>query len=163
MPSNAVPIIQIIGEHSKKKIAIIAAKWNEEICNSLVDNADSTINSYGLESYIYRVAGSFELIAAANEAIKAGFDAVAIFGVIIRGETPHFEYVSQAVTEGAVQLSLKGIPIGFGVLTCDDQDQALARSGIAGSKENKGKDTIDAIMLSFDAFEKINDQTSIRK
>jgi 6,7-dimethyl-8-ribityllumazine synthase len=85
----------------------------------------------------------------------SGFDAVAIFGVIIRGETPHFDYVSQAVTQGATQLSLSGTPIGFGVLTCDNLAQAEARSGISGSKENKGKDTIEALLLSLSTFEQI--------
>ena len=152
MVGNGAPKIQTNSNYSDKKLAIVVASWNEEICNSLLENALNTASQHSLASEVFRVAGSFELIAAADRAIAAGFDAVALFGVIIRGETPHFDYVSQAVTQGAVELSFRGVPIGFGVLTCDDYQQALDRSGIATAKENKGKDTIEAIMMSLDTF-----------
>ncbi len=152
MVGNGAPKIQSNSNYSDKKLAIVVASWNEEICNSLLENALDTANAHSLASEVFRVAGSFELIAAADRAIASGFDAVALFGVIIRGETPHFDYISQAVTQGAVKLSFRGVPIGFGVLTCDDYQQALDRSGIATAKENKGKDTIEAIMMSLDTF-----------
>jgi 6,7-dimethyl-8-ribityllumazine synthase len=155
MANLGVPEIKITDDFANYKIAIIGALWNKELTDSLVKNAVEVASKYKVKHEVFYVAGSFELISAAKVAISQGFDAVAIFGVIIRGETPHFDYVSQAVSMGATELSLFGVPIGFGVLTCDDIAQAQARSGIAGSKENKGKDTMEAVLLSLETFQKI--------
>lgn len=155
MANLGVPEIQVSGDFSNYKIAIIGAHWNKDITDLLVKNAVEVASNFKAKHEVFYVAGSFELIAAAKVAISHGFDAVAIFGVIIRGETPHFEYVSQAVSMGATELSLHGVPVGFGVLTCDDIAQAQARSGIAGSKENKGKDTMEAVLLSLKTLEQI--------
>lgn len=152
MPHNAVPEIQITTNFIDFKVAVIGALWNKEISDALVNNAVTTLENYEVPYQVFRVAGSFELIWAAKQAINQGFSAVAMFGSIIRGETPHFDYVCSAVTQGATQLSLGEAVVGFGVLTCDSYQQALDRSGITGSKENKGKDTIEAILLSHQAF-----------
>ncbi len=95
------------------------------------------------------VPGSFEIPLAAQYAFEAGFDAVVAVGLVLKGETPHFDYVCQGVTQGVIDVSLKyGKPIGYGVLMCNDLDQAIARSGHAGSKEDKGYDSaIAAIEL----------------
>lgn len=146
------PNLEVASFDKKIKIAVVGALWNKDICDNLIANAVSTLDAYKIEHKVFRVAGSFELIFAADQAIKMGYEAVAIFGVIIRGETPHFEYVSQAVTQGATLLSFKDAAIGFGVLTCDTREQAIERSGISGSKENKGKDTIEALLLSLKNF-----------
>lgn len=156
MPHDAVPQIEISTEFKDFKVAVIGALWNKEISDSLVTNAINTLEKYKVEYEVFRVAGSFELIWASNQAIRSGFSAVAMFGSIIRGETPHFDYVCRAVTQGASQLSLSEAIVGFGVLTCDNYQQALARSGISGAKENKGKDTIEAILLSHQAFKDVN-------
>jgi 6,7-dimethyl-8-ribityllumazine synthase len=155
MVNAGIPEIKLGGDYSKYRLAIIGALWNKNITDALLANAIKSAENYKIPFKVFQVAGSFELISAAKQAIVNGFDAVAIFGVIIRGETPHFDYVSQAVTQGATHLSLSGIPIGFGVLTCDNLAQAEARSGISGSKENKGKDTIEALLLSLSTFEQI--------
>jgi 6,7-dimethyl-8-ribityllumazine synthase len=87
------------------------------------------------------VPGSFEIPLAAQYAFEAGFDAVVAVGLVLKGETPHFDYVCQGVTQGVIDVSLKyGKPIGYGVLMCNELDQAIARSGVAGSKEDKGYD-----------------------
>jgi 6,7-dimethyl-8-ribityllumazine synthase len=93
------------------------------------------------------VAGSFELPLAAKYALDSGADAVIVLGVVVRGETPHFDYVCQGVTDGIMRLSLdSGKPIGFGVLTVDTIEQAIARSGVPGSKEDKGYDSAIAAL-----------------
>lgn len=152
MPQDAVPKIDLTCDFSNLRVAVIGALWNKEISDSLIQNAEEVLQFHKVNYQIFRVAGSFELIWAAKQAINLGFSAIAIFGVIIRGETPHFEYVSSAVTQGATQLSLGDAIVGFGVLTCDTYQQALDRSGNSDAKENKGKDTIEAILLSYQAF-----------
>ena len=89
--------------------------------------------------------GSFELPVAAKAALEAGADAVVALGVIIRGGTPHFEFVSSAATDGLTRVALDtGKPVGFGVLTLDDEAQGLARAGLPGSEEDKGFEAADA-------------------
>ncbi len=93
------------------------------------------------------VPGSFEIPLAAQYAFEKGFDAVVAVGLILKGETPHFDYVCQGVTQGVIDVSLKyGKPIGYGVLMCNDLDQAIARSGVAGSTEDKGYDSAVAAL-----------------
>ena len=87
-------------------------------------------------------AGSFELPLAAQLAFDEGFDVAVIVGLVLRGETPHFDYVCQGVTQGVMDVSLsRSKPIGFGVLMCDNLEQATARAGLPGSKEDKGYDS----------------------
>jgi 6,7-dimethyl-8-ribityllumazine synthase len=155
MAQIGIPEVQLKTDFSDIKVAVIAALWNRDICDAMVSSALATLQVHKVNYQVFRVAGSFELISAADRAIANGFSAVAMFGAIIRGETPHFDYVSQAVTQGAVALSLKGAAIGFGVLTCDNLAQAIARSGIAGAKEDKGKDTIEAVLLNLHTFEEM--------
>ena len=86
-----------------------------------------------------RVPGAFELPVAAARLAAAGFDAIVALGVVIRGGTPHFDYVCQAATAGLTAVAERtGVPVGFGVLTCDDEQQALDRAGLPGSTEDKG-------------------------
>ena len=94
-------------------------------------------------------SGTFELTAAAARLANAGFDAIVALGVVIRGGTPHFDYVCQAATMGLTLLSQRtGIPVGFGVLTCDDEQQALDRAGLPGSKEDKGYEATAAALAT---------------
>jgi 6,7-dimethyl-8-ribityllumazine synthase len=94
-----------------------------------------------------RVPGSFELALAAQAAFAGGADAVVALGVIIRGGTPHFDYVASATTDGLTRVSLDaGKPVGFGVLTLDDEQQGLDRAGLPGSKEDKGAEAADAAL-----------------
>ena len=131
------------------KIAVISAQWHREICDALVSGATRAIMEAGAECTVDYVAGSFELPMAAQFALDGGADAAVVLGVVVRGETPHFDYVCQGVTNGIMNLTLElGKPIGFGVLTVDNIEQAIARSGVEGSKEDKGYDaTVAALEL----------------
>lgn len=129
------------------QVAIVASSWHDTVMAGLIAGATHACVEAGATSLLLRVPGAFELPAAAQAAAGAGFDAVAALGVVIRGGTPHFEYVCQAATTGLTRVGLdSGVPIGFGVLTCDDEDQALDRAGLPGSREDKGREAAEAAM-----------------
>lgn len=139
-----------LGDMSKFKVVVISASWHREICDALVDGAHRALSQAKIEiDPVIHVPGSFELPLAAQFALDAGADAAVVLGVVVRGETPHFDYVCQGVTQGIMNLSLaRSKPIGFGVLTVDTVTQAIARSGVAGSSEDKGFDaTVAALEL----------------
>lgn len=120
-------------------VVIVAGQWHDVITNAMIASAQRTIEASGATHSLVRVAGSFELPVVSKAVLEAGADAVVALGVIIRGGTPHFEFVSDAATSGLTRVSLDtGKPVGFGVLTLDDEQQGLDRSGLSGSKEDKG-------------------------
>ncbi|MFT4157228.1 MAG: 6,7-dimethyl-8-ribityllumazine synthase [Microbacterium sp.] len=128
-------------------VVIIAGTWHEAITNGLIAGAERVLNAAQATHRLVRVPGSFELAVAAQAAFAGGADAVVALGVIIRGGTPHFEYVSSATTDGLTRVSLDaGKPIGFGVLTLDDEQQGLDRAGLEGSHEDKGAEAADAAL-----------------
>ncbi|OAV60856.1 6,7-dimethyl-8-ribityllumazine synthase [Enteractinococcus helveticum] len=128
-------------------VAIIAGSWHTTVMNGLIDGAKSTLESSGATYDIITVAGSFEIPLAAQAALANGYDAVVCLGVIIRGETPHFEFVSDAVTSGLTRVQLDaGKPVGFGILTVDDDAQALDRAGLDDSNESKGQEAAEAAL-----------------
>lgn len=133
---------------SQFKVALITASWHKEICDSLVVGAQRALREANVElGEVIYVPGSFELPLAAQYALDAGMDAAVVLGVVVRGETPHFDYVCQGVTNGVMQVSLsRSKPIGFGVLTVENVEQAIARSGVPGSKEDKGFDSAVAAL-----------------
>lgn len=111
------------------RVALIASRFNEEIVEGLLSGALDCLKKHGAadESItIYRVPGAFEIPGLAR-ALRKDFDAIIALGCILRGETPHFEYIAGAVTTELARLSAKG-PLAFGVLTCDTVEQAVARS-----------------------------------
>lgn len=127
------------------EVVVIAATWHDEITNGLIAGAERVLEASGASYRLMRVPGSFELPVAAKVALEAGADAVVALGVIIRGGTPHFEYVSSAATDGLTRVALDtGKAVGFGVLTLDDEQQGLDRAGLPGSKEDKGAEAADA-------------------
>lgn len=131
------------------RVAIIAGSWHEEVMGSLVAGAEETVAASGAEHDVFRVAGAFELPLAAQAALspEGGFDAAVCLGVIIRGGTPHFDYVCNAVTDGLTRVQLDaGKPVGFGVLTTDTEQQALDRSGRPGAPESKGREAAEAAL-----------------
>ncbi|QKW05453.1 6,7-dimethyl-8-ribityllumazine synthase [Streptomyces sp. NA04227] len=132
------------------RVAVVAAQWHVEVMDGLVGGALRALNELGIsEPTVLRVPGSFELPVAAKALAARGYDAVVALGVVIRGGTPHFEYVCQGVTQGLTQVSVEtGVPIGFGVLTCDDEQQALDRAGIEGSREDKGHEAVTAAVAT---------------
>lgn len=128
-------------------VVIIAGTWHETITNGMIAGAERVLNAAQATHRLVRVPGSFELAVAAQAAFAGGADAVVALGVIIRGGTPHFEYVSAATTDGLTRVSLDaGKPVGFGVLTLDDEQQGLDRAGLDGSKEDKGAEAADAAL-----------------
>jgi 6,7-dimethyl-8-ribityllumazine synthase len=128
-----------VKQRPELKAIVISAAWHPEICEGLVAGALRGYQMAGITSPTVRtVSGSLELPLAAQLA----FDLAVIVGLVLRGETPHFDYVCQGVTQGVMDVSLsRGKPIGFGVLMCDDLVQAQVRSGLPGSKEDKGYDS----------------------
>ena len=139
-----------LGDLSMFKVAVISARWHREICDALVEGAQRALSQAKIDiAPVIHVPGSFELPLAAQYALDAGADAAVVLGVVVRGETPHFDYVCQGVTQGIMNVSLaRSKPIGFGVLTVDTVTQAIARSGVSGSTEDKGYDaTVAALEL----------------
>jgi 6,7-dimethyl-8-ribityllumazine synthase len=145
MSGAGAPSIQIDAEGLR--VAIVASSWHDVVMDGLIAGASAACTRAGALSVLYRVPGSFELPLAAQVAANAGFDAVIALGVIIRGGTPHFEYVSDAATSGLSRVALDtGVPIGFGLLTCDDEAQALDRAGLPDSNEDKGREAAEAAL-----------------
>ena len=126
-------------------VVVIAGTWHDAITDGLIAGAERVLDAAGAAHRLARVPGSFELAVAAQAAFAGGADAVVALGVIIRGGTPHFEYVSAATTDGLTRVALDaGKPVGFGVLTLDNEQQGLARAGLPGSIEDKGAEAADA-------------------
>jgi 6,7-dimethyl-8-ribityllumazine synthase len=139
MSGAGAPTVQVDG--TGLRIAVIAGRWHEVITNGLIAGAHETIVASGADHTLFRVSGAFELPVVAKAALNNGFDAAVCLAVIIRGGTPHFEYVSSAATDGLTQVAINtGKPIGFGVLTIDTEAQGLDRAGLAGSTESKGEE-----------------------
>jgi 6,7-dimethyl-8-ribityllumazine synthase len=138
------------------KVTIVAGHWHEKISDGLIAGARRVLDAAGAEVTEIRVPGSFELPVVAKAALEAGADAVVALGVIIRGGTPHFEYVSDAATSGLTQVALlTGKPVGFGVLTLDDEQQGIDRAGLPGSKEDKGAEAAEAAIATARAIQTI--------
>ncbi|AWB95964.1 6,7-dimethyl-8-ribityllumazine synthase [Agromyces badenianii] len=137
-------------------VVIVAGSWHDEITNGLIAGATRTLEASGADFSLVRVPGSFELPVVAKAALEQGADAVVALGVIIRGGTPHFEYVSAAATDGLTRVALDtGKPVGFGLLTLDDEQQGLDRAGLAGSKEDKGREAAEAAIATVRALREL--------
>ena len=131
------------------KVTIVAGLWHTEISDGLLAGAHRSLAAAGVEVTEIRVPGSFELPVVSKAALENGADAVVALGVIIRGGTPHFEYVSAAATDGLTRVALDtGKPVGFGVLTLDDEQQGLDRAGLPGSHEDKGAEAAEAAVAT---------------
>lgn len=129
------------------RVGIVAASWHETVMNGLVAGALRGCAAYAVgHPVVVRVPGSFELGVAASRLARSGrFDALVALGVVIRGGTPHFDYVCAAATQGLTAVSVdRALPVGFGLLTCDDLEQALDRAGLPGSAEDKGYEAAGA-------------------
>jgi 6,7-dimethyl-8-ribityllumazine synthase len=135
-------------ECANLRLAIVATRWHPKITDSLLASAVATAEEARLkeEPTVVRVAGAVELPVIA-QALARGHDAVVALGVVIRGGTPHFEYVCDAVTAGLTRVALdESTPIGNGVLTCETEQQALDRAGLPGSAEDKGREATQAAL-----------------
>lgn len=133
------------------RVAVIASSWHDTIMDGLIEGARRGLAEAGVtEVTELRVPGSFELpVACARLARSGEYDALVALGVVVRGGTPHFEYVCAAATDGLTRVAVDtGIPVGFGVLTCDDEAQALDRAGLPGSSEDKGHEAATAAVAT---------------
>lgn len=138
---------EITVDGSGLNVVIVAGQWHDVITNAMIASAQRTLEASGASHSLVRVAGSFELPVVSKAVLEAGADAVVALGVIIRGGTPHFEFVSDAATSGLTRVSLDtGKPVGFGVLTLDDEQQGLDRAGLPNSKEDKGAEAAIAAL-----------------
>ena len=141
------PALHVDG--SGLRVAIVAASWHSTVMDGLIDGARRGLAEAGVSSVeLVRVPGAFELSVACSR-LAPSYDAMVALGVVIRGGTPHFDYICQAATMGLTDVSVRtGVPVGFGVLTCDDEQQALARAGLEGSSEDKGHEAATAAVAT---------------
>ncbi len=154
MSKEGLPKITVDG--TGRKVCIVASLWYSEVTDSLTERAEQTLSEAGAEVTVVRVPGTFELpVACARLADK--FDALIALGVVVRGGTPHFDYVCEGATQGLVQVMVNtGKPIGFGVLTCNTEQEAIDRAGLPGSAEDKGREAAEAVLATLDAIEAVN-------
>ena len=134
---------------SNLQVAVLVTGWHKKVMDGLQAGAERALKEAGNDTYeIWNVPGAFELPLAAQYAIDQGADVVIALGCVIYGQTPHFEYVCRAATDGLTRVQLDtGIPIGFGLLTVNDEQQALDRAGLPDSKEDKGREAVEAAVL----------------
>ena len=140
------------------RVAIVAAKFNRDVVDRLVDGALDGLRKHGVSEMaidLLRVPGSFELPLTCQWLAATGrYAAVIALGAVVRGDTDHYDYVCHAATQGLVQANLNtGVPVVFGVLTCDTEEQALARAG--GAEGNKGFDAALAALEMANLFTQI--------
>ena len=146
MSGNGAPQLEVSGEGLK--VFVIASSWHTTIMDGLIAGArKELVRSGATDVTVWRVPGAFELPLAAELAIDKGAQVVIALGVVIRGETPHFDYVCDAATQGLTQVQInRKIPIGFGLLTVNTQKEAMNRAGLANSREDKGAEAVQAAL-----------------
>ena len=139
------------------RVAVVAASWHEQVMDGLLDGALRACRDFKVEApSVVRVPGTFELPVVAAALAAQGYDAVVALGVVVRGGTPHFDYVCNAATDGLTRVALDHqTAVGFGVLTCDDDQQALDRAGLEGSKEDKGYEATAAALLTAQTLKRV--------
>jgi 6,7-dimethyl-8-ribityllumazine synthase len=147
MSGHGAPAVTVDG--SGLRVAVVAASWHEQVMDGLVRGAVRGLADAGIDSpTVVRVPGTVELSVACAR-LAPHHDALVALGVVVRGGTPHFEYVCQGVTAGLTQVAVTtGVPVGFGVLTCDTTEQALDRAGLPGSSEDKGHEAATAAVAT---------------
>jgi len=145
--SGGAPKLNI--DASGLQVAVLVTSWHTNITDGLLSGAERALQAAGNDTYeVWRVPGAFELPLAAQKAIDAGADVVVALGVVIQGDTPHFDYVCKSATDGLTRVQLdSGVPIGFGLLTVDTEQQALDRAGLPTSREDKGAEAVEAAVL----------------
>ena len=134
---------------SDLQVAVVAASWHQPVMDGLIAGARRALSDHHVTADVIRVPGSFELAVVADALARAGHEAVVALGVVIRGGTPHFDFVCHAATDGLNRVALDhGVAVGFGLLTCDTEQQALDRAGLEGSQEDKGYEATAAALLT---------------
>ena len=147
---QGAPELERVDGAESLRVGVVAALWHATVMDGLLDGARRALRECGVDDVTeVRVPGAFELPVAAARLADAGFDAIVALGVVIRGGTPHFDYVCTAATVGLTSVAERtGVPIGFGVLTCDDEQQALDRAGLPESSEDKGAEATLAALAT---------------
>jgi 6,7-dimethyl-8-ribityllumazine synthase len=134
---------------SDLQVAVVAASWHPQVMEGLLDGARRACTDHEVEPQVVRVPGTFELPVVASALAQQGYDAVVALGVVVRGGTPHFDYVCNAATDGLTRVALDHtVALGFGVLTCDTDEQALDRAGLEGSSADKGYEATAAALAT---------------
>ncbi len=148
MSGSGAPSLALDG--TGLRVVVVAATWHQVVMDGLLAGAERGLaDAHVADVRLVRVPGSFELPVGALAAARSGADAVVALGVVIRGGTPHFDYVCEAATHGLTRVALDtGVPVGFGLLTCDDEQQALDRAGLEGSTEDKGHEAAQAAVAT---------------
>ncbi|MBB2891320.1 6,7-dimethyl-8-ribityllumazine synthase [Flexivirga oryzae] len=148
MSKHGAPAPEAV-DGSGLRVAVVAASWHQQVMDGLIDGARRGLDACGIpDAEVVRVPGTFELSVACAR-LAPSYDALVALGVVIRGGTPHFDYVCTAATHGLTDVSVRtGTPVGFGVLTCDDDAQALDRAGLPGSAEDKGFEAATAAVAT---------------
>lgn len=145
MTGDGAPAAQAISAEGLR-VAVVATRWYAEITDALHDSAVAACKDAGAEVTSIRVPGAFELPVVCAR-LAATHDAVVALGLVVRGGTPHFDYVCSAATEGLTRVALdSGRAVGFGLLTCDTMEQARDRSGLPESSEDKGREAAEAAL-----------------
>ena len=143
------------------RVAIVAASWHTQVMDGLIAGAQRACEEFQVaDPELVRVPGTFELPVVASALAQQGYDALVALGVVIRGGTPHFDYVCNAATDGLVRVALDHtVAVGFGVLTCDNDAQALERAGLPHSREDKGYEAASAALLTARALREVGRPT----
>ena len=140
------------------RVAVVAASWHTTVMDGLVAGAEKACRDHQVEPTLVRVPGAFELPVAADALRRGRVRRVVALGVVIRGGTPHFDYVCNAATDGLGRVALDhGVPVGFGLLTCDTEQQALDRAGLEGSVEDKGYEATAAALATARTLRDLSD------
>ena len=157
MSGHGAPELKVDGAGTR--VAIVASSWHDAVMEGLIAGARSALRDAGATDVdLIRTPGAFELPLVAQACVTDGYDAIVALGVVIRGGTPHFEYVSSAATDGLARVALdERVPIGFGLLTCDDEEQALDRAGLPGSSEDKGREAAEAALATLHILRALGD------
>ena len=157
MSRHGAPELEVDG--SGARVVIVASSWHDAVMDGLIAGARAALRDAGATDVdLIRTPGAFELPLVAQACVTDGYDAIVALGVVIRGGTPHFEYVSSAATDGLARVALdERVPIGFGLLTCDDEEQALDRAGLPGSSEDKGREAAEAALATLHILRALGD------
>ncbi len=150
MSAHGAPDISLVEGAANLRVAVIASLWHSRVMDGLMGGAERALQDSAVEDVtVLRVPGAFELTVAASRLAHAGYDAIVALGVVIRGGTPHFDYVCQSVTAGLTDIAVRDrVPVGFGLLTVDDEKQAIERAGLLGSSEDKGYEATVAALAT---------------
>ena len=150
---------------SKRRFAVIVSRFNEEVTERLLAGARACFSDHGLKDTdikVFSVPGAWELPVAALHAARAGFAGIVAIGCVVRGDTPHFDYVAGGAADGLARVSVEtGVPIAFGVLTTEDMDQALDRAG--GKHGNKGYEAAQTALEMADLIGGMQEERASKK